>query len=175
MPPDLPAVPPTPSGNPRVPFTIADILDESRRYKPDVLQALRAFKREKPWAGTPEERAAKLRSLHGDLCIAYRLPTPPTIRCPSARGSGYDIASNTIHVATNLSVISYLHSFAMAMARDPKEASAWSVNLFKRMFPHSYARLVPVGPVLVRPENVHEAREAFGLNEPGTSGAGEVP
>jgi hypothetical protein len=172
MPPDSTppsgALPPNPAdqpANPRIPFTIADILDATRTYKPEVLRALTAFKREKPWAGTPQERAAKLRSLHSDLCIAYRMPNPPDIYVPSNRGGGYDIASNTIHVGQNLSVLTYLHSFAMSQPLEPKAASGWSVNLFKRMFPASYNRLVAVGPYLVRPADVQAAREALGITD----------
>ncbi len=165
--PDLPPSTPPSDGNPsrdqRFPFTIAEILDDTRTYKPDVLRALQAFKREKPWGGTPQERTAKLRSLHSDLCIAYRMPNPPELYVPSNRGGGYDLASNTIHVGQNLSVLTYLHSFAMSHPMEPKQAAGWSVNLFRRIFPQSYARLVPIGPVLVRPEDVQAAREAFGL------------
>lgn len=164
-----PATPPDPPPSRRGDYpTVASVLDDARTYLPDVLRALKSFRAEKPWQGTPQERINKLNCLHTDLCICYRLSPPPSLVIPS-HADGYHIERREIHVSNRLSVLSYLHEFAHAIGLSERAACGWSINLFRRIFPRSYANLVPVGHMLVRREDVHALREALGLEE------GDVP
>ena len=49
-----------------------------------------------------------------------------------------------------LSVLAYLHEFAHARGADERQACHWSINLFRRCFPRSFARCRAVGHTLVR-------------------------
>ncbi len=139
------------------PKTVAEILDDSRKYKPAVLKALRRFKNSRPWRGTLSERGDKLRRLHRSLCKAYRKTIPLVIDVPEAeqqRGNGcYDHESNEIILTGKLSVLTYLHEFAHATTagEDEFKACAWSVNLYKRIFPRSWARMKSTGHLVTKP------------------------
>lgn len=153
-------------------FTVADVLNPERKYPPDVLRALRAFRATKPWQGSPDERMSKLKCLHDDLCIAYRLADPPPLRFSNQQPDHYNLDSNEIVLSMRLSVLTYLHEFVHARDRgrsSEREAASWSINLFKRMFPRSYSQLVPVAHLLVRREDVQQVREAMGLDTTGES------
>ena len=47
-------------------------------------------------------------------------------------------------------MLTYLHEFAHARGYDERGACRWSLNLFRRCFPRSFARCRPVGHTLVR-------------------------
>ena len=65
-----------------------------------------------------------------------------------ANGS-YTPATHEIRLIGKLSVVTYLHEFAHARGADERQAVAWSVNLFARLFPRSFARLDQHGHTLV--------------------------
>lgn len=135
------------------PQTVAEVLDDGRKYDPRALRVLRAFRRSKPWRGTVRERLDKLRSLNAALAAAYGIAAPDLVHAPRQRGSSYySPAFHRIVLAGELSVVTFLHEFGHARGwRSERKVCAWSINLFRRVFPRSYARLEHEGHTLVRP------------------------
>ena len=131
--------------NSQYPQTVVECLDPSRKYKPAVLRAVRAFGRAKPWTGTIAERQAKFRELNVALSAAYGVEPPKLVFGSNPeRDSGsscYIPALNAI-ILHGYSVVSYLHEFAhFLFGRSERKACAWSLNLFRRCFPRSWTRL----------------------------------
>lgn len=129
------------------PQAVEECLDPDRTYKVSVLLAVKTFKRSKPWRGTVAERQQKFRTLNADLAGAYDLPIPrlvfETDENEDSGSSCFVPSSDTIILRGRLSVVSFLHEFAhfRFFGRSEREACRWSLNLFRRTFPRSWARL----------------------------------
>lgn len=128
------------------PATVVECLNPHRKFKPDALRAVRAYARSKPWQGSLGERQNKMRRLHAALAVAYdREPAKLIFAGPNDADSGrscYLPALDTIILRGPLSAISYLHEVSHWLrGADEREAVGWSVNLFRRVFPRSFARL----------------------------------
>jgi hypothetical protein len=138
------------------PQSIDEVLDPNRKYPPAVLQAIRAFRAAKAWQGSLSERQAKFQTLNTALAAAYSVE-PPTLvfENDDAQDSGsscYIPGSNTIILRGRLSVVTYLHEFAhFRFGRSERKACEWSINLFARCFPRSFARCVRDGHMLRKP------------------------
>jgi hypothetical protein len=142
-----------PSAN--YPSSVAEILDDRMTFRPDALRAVKRFARSKPWRGTVEERKAKFRRLNRDLARAYGIARPRLIfsqvqENPEVGNGWYQPSAHTIALVGKLSVVTYLHEFGHARGYDERKACRFSVNLFRRVFPRSFARCRPMGHVLVR-------------------------
>jgi hypothetical protein len=134
-----------------------DVLNSSRKYKPDVLRAVRAFKRAKPWTGTASEIRDKYLALHAELCRIYAKRTTLAFE-PSAVGSSFYIHDfDKIVLVGRPSVVTYLHEFGHALGKDERQTCAWSLNLFRRVFPRNFARCEFQGHMLLRPVNSRSA------------------
>lgn len=136
------------------PATVAEIIDESAKYRPAALRAVREFRRAKAWRGSVEERKAKFRTLNAALAAAYGIPEP-SLACnvdesQSSGSSYYRPDTHSIALNGRLSVVTFLHEFAHARGFDERQAVRWSVNLFRRVFPRSFARCRQVGHTLQR-------------------------
>ena len=129
------------------PATVAEVLDDSIRFKPAALAAVRDLARAKPWRGTPDERLAKLRRCLLELSTAYGIEPP---RLTVGAIDCFIPAFQQIQLTARLSVVTFLHEFAHARGFDERQAVRWSVNLFRRCFPRSYARCRHVRHTLVR-------------------------
>jgi hypothetical protein len=140
---------------PNYPATVPEVLDPAFRFKPAALRAVRAFARSKPWRGTLAQRKNKFRRLNRRLAAAYGIARPRLVFAGVAAGtpsgaSNYRPASHTITLAGKLSVVTYLHEFGHARGFDERRTCCWSINLFRRCFPRSFARCRAVGHTLVR-------------------------
>ena len=134
------------------PATVAEVLDQTKTYRPAALRALRRFKRSKPWRGNRGERLGKRIVLLVELSRAYGIPTPTLV---VGQRDSYTYGAHVLSLGPRMSVLSLLHEFAHAKGiRSERGACAWSINLFRRIFPRSFARLVPVGHTLIRPEDL---------------------
>ena len=126
------------------PATVAEILDDAMRFNRDAVAAVRAFARSKPWRGTASTRKAKLLGLRDALAEAYGMAKPKMrferITGACSGSSSYNTATNVITIRGKLSVVTFLHEFRHAMGGDERQATKWSVNLFRRCFPLSYGR-----------------------------------
>lgn len=139
------------------PNTVLECLQPNRKYSPAVLRAVKAFARSKPWRGTVTERQEKFRTLNNALAAAYSVE-PPILEFgdPDAdSGSSCFIpATNTIRLV-GLSVVSFLHEVAHArFGASERTACIWSINLFARIFPKSFARCRHDGHMLRAPRSL---------------------
>lgn len=128
------------------PQSVVEVLDTQRKYKPAALRAVKDFARSKPWAGSLMERQEKFRVLNEALAAAYGFEAPKLvfgINETMDGGSGcYLPALRTIILKGRLSVVTYLHEFAHFLyGGSERTACRWSLNLFRRCFPRSWARL----------------------------------
>lgn len=141
---------------PRYPKTVKEVLDDSRTYKPEVLRAMKRYRDSRPWNGTLTERVDKLRKLHRSLCRTYQTTLGLLIDVPEPQrklGNGYyKEQTREIVLTSKLSVLTYLHEFAHATvaAEDEFKACAWSVNLFRRMFPIAWRKMKFDGHMVVK-------------------------
>jgi len=150
-----------PSGSAANPYprTVRESIDDSMRFKRATVEAVKAFANAKPWRGNVAVRLNKMREAARALAAAYGTTTP-TIK--ATRGADcYSPSERTIYLNTSdggPSVITFLHEFAHHLGRDERGACRWSLNLFKRNFPRSFARLVPDGHTLRRRRPLIERR-----------------
>jgi hypothetical protein len=140
-----------------LPLTVESLLTDRQRFTPDSLRAVKALARSKPWRGTVEERLAKIQACCDKLVEAYGLDPIRVVR-GAARSSDpmdvkYDPSARTITYPDScdyISVVTFLHTFCIARGLGLRKRFAWSVNIFKRLFPLSFSRCVHVGPFLFR-------------------------
>jgi hypothetical protein len=135
------------------PATVAEVLVDGMKFKPDALRAIKRFRRSKAWRGTIEERLEKFRTLNRELAAAYGI-REPVFRFSAAPWSNgyYDPAEHAIGLIGSLSVVTFLHEFGHARGFGERGACRFSINLFRRLFPRSYARCQHSGHTLRRPD-----------------------
>ena len=146
------------------PQTVHEVLDPALKFKPAALRAVRAFARGKPWRGPLARRKDQFHRLNRDLAAAYGIAEPRLVFRGVGAGSfsgssHYRPLTHTITLAGKLSVVTYLHEFAHARGADERQACRWSINLFRRCFPLSFARCRAEGHTLVRNESHNNGRE----------------
>lgn len=129
------------------PATVAEVLDDRITYRPQALAAVRRLARAKPWRGTPTERFAKLQACLRELAAAYGIDCP---RLMIGSVDCYVPAANLIQLTPGLSVVTLLHEFGHARGFDERQTCRWSINLFRRCFPRSFAACRQDGHCLVR-------------------------
>ena len=113
-----------------------------RRYRLATREAVKAFRRSRPWQGNHEERAAKFQTVFTDLCRIYHVTCVLEIE-PDAMTRSNSFNSSCCCGVVNLtkfSVVTLFHEFAHAMGKDEWQACDWSLNLFRIMFPNSFSR-----------------------------------
>ena len=135
------------------PETIAEVLDENMTFNPSALRAVKAFAESKPWRGTVDERREKFRQVNAALSAAYGISTPALGFADSSDGdSGSSFYRPSAHAITltGLSVVTLLHEFCHARKMGERSATRWSTNMFRRVWPRSFARCVQDGHMLRR-------------------------
>lgn len=146
------------------PTSVSEILDDEMRFNPSGLRALRAFKSVKPWIGILDERHRKFRKLHEGLCGAYGLVPPPRLifgndHASCSGRSCYIPSMKTIVLRGRLSVVTYLHELAHARGMGERGACRWSINIFRRVFPHQFERCRHEGHMLRAVSPIHSSEE----------------
>jgi hypothetical protein len=135
------------------PATVAEVLDPPLTFRHATVEAVMRFARSKPFRGTQDERKRKYAAVHEELCAVYCKRTLLVFYVLDGGDSGashYRPTDDMIVLCGRLSVVTYLHEFAHALGRDERQAVRWSVNLFRRCFPRSFARCSTDGHVLRR-------------------------
>lgn len=141
------------SMNNHYPRTVAECVVPGRKYKPAVLRAVRAFAKSKPFMGTIAERQEKFKALNTAIAAAYNVLEPrlvfETDESQDSGSSCFVPASKTIILRGRLSVVTLLHEIGHSVfGRSERKACRWSLNLFRRCFPRSWARLQFEGHVV---------------------------
>jgi hypothetical protein len=147
------------SGMDNYPSTVAEVLDDSKRFKPAVLAAVRAFKASHPWRGSLDERHAKFRKLYADLSAAYDVEPPRLIfgndHVGDSGRSAYLPTMRTVILRGKLSVVTALHEYGHFLGKNERRACSWSLNLFKRIWPRLFANCRHDGHMLRAPIRLH--------------------
>jgi hypothetical protein len=148
------------------PQTVIEVLQPSMQFPLVVIETLRSFAQRGPWSGTIDERKQKFRSLNAALARACGIPKPELVfhglNGRNSRFSYYAPSQHRIALVGRLSVITYLHEFAHACGLGERGACAWSINLFRQVFPRQFGRLVHRGHLLVRPRDAPLVRHHTG-------------
>jgi hypothetical protein len=140
------------------------------KHNKAALKAAKAYAGSKPWRGTFEERASKIRTFHVALLEAYGLGTDLIIDTEggSPSNAGGFVTFDTpegdgaIVLRPGFAVMTYLRLFAEALEYDrdmqfsqvegvSSYAARWANGLFSKAFPISWAKLVNRNaPILTR-------------------------
>jgi len=162
------------------PKTVAEVLNDNIKFRSATNNAIIKFKLSKPWKGTRKEIKKKFRTLCHDLAEVYGIKEPRLefgepyeFEIPLLNGavlpsiSCYLPKSNKIYLESEYdgkySVVVLLHEFAHALHKDERQACRWSINLFRKHFPKSYAKLIPRRHLLYRPKSP-KLKQQPGLN-----------
>ena len=133
--------------------TPSEVTDDSLVFNEDVVEAVKAFARWKPWQGSLAARCEKFRNLHEALCpsgspaLMFDIPDVET----NSGDSRFNQDMNAIELRGKLSVLTYLFLYFFSEAFeavqngtfDGVEPMVKAMTLFKRVFPKSYAKLRP--------------------------------
>lgn len=140
------------------PETVLEVIDDGIEFRPRALRAVREFAEAGPWRGSLDERREKFRRLNKSLAEVYGIVEPSLrfglIDGSCSGGSHYMPALHQITLVGKLSVVTYLHEFAHARGMGERGACRWSINLFRRVFPRQFARLVGRAHMLIMPASI---------------------
>jgi hypothetical protein len=142
--------------------SVADVLDDGATFEPAALAAVRGLARGKTWQGTDAERLAKFNECAAALAAAYRFQAWTVALADAAHPASIDEEHHVLTV-DRLSVVTFLNFMGHARGHDAVGALRWSINIFRRCFPRSFARMRQVGPYLITPERAAE----LGVSEQG--------
>lgn len=129
------------------PTDLDDVIQDVK-YRRATLRAVRNFADMHPWDGNIVKRMAKFKALHEDLCriynVDYKLVFDSSVNLnESSWRSNCNLLTQTITLHGKLSVLTFLHEWGHAIkGRSEYEACVWSVNLFRRVFPDNFNRLL---------------------------------
>lgn len=146
------------------PKTVREVIMEVE-YSAEVMEAAQEYAKAKPWAGDAMERRAKLETFHASLNRATGRTTELRVISNNAIRDVlgcYNPAADIILIGDKMSVVTYLHEYGHALkGSSEREACIWSINLFRKVFPKSFAGLRAVGHMLVKPEIADNRLELF--------------
>jgi hypothetical protein len=135
------------------PQSVAEVLDAELRFNRAALAAVQSFARRRPYRQNAATRKQVILELCGRLSAAYGIACPRVVFHWSRGSSGsscYRPALHQIELRGRFSVVTVLHEFGHARGFGERAACRWSINLFARCFPRSFARCRQVGHTLVR-------------------------
>src|SRR5687768_12274351 len=135
------------------PATVAEVLRPPIQYPRRTVVTVRRLARSRPWRGTMPERMAKFERLHRDFCQIYGKTTGLVFGAMDGSCSGrshYIPSRDAIVLIGRLSVVTMLHEWGHVLhGHSERRACRWSIQLFARCFPRSFARCTHEGHVLV--------------------------
>ncbi|MEN6490376.1 MAG: hypothetical protein ABFC85_00115 [Rectinema sp.] len=153
-------------GMPRVtaagyPVNGADVMDENIRFKVDTIEAVRNFRAQKSMKAHDDVRFAALRTLLLDLMTVYGMTDWEVRWEPAAASASCSAMTSKVITLRSRSLVDALHEFRHAMQFDNLvrlrfsttaewDACRWSLNLFKRVSPRSFAKCHFEGHLLKR-------------------------
>lgn len=138
---------------------------EELQYKTETIRVMKQWRDEiKPFRpkeyseDNVDKRIEKFKWINSKLSQIYGIEEPiikkgiineESWNIPGASGSSMFDGSSII-LDGKFSVITYLHEFGHARGFDETDATIWSTNLFKRIFPISYSKLQGSNHTLVQ-------------------------
>jgi hypothetical protein len=135
------------------PETVTEVLDDAMRFSPAILRAVRDFANSRPWSGSLDDRKAKFRALNAAMALACGISAPELafgeIDGSFSGASHYNLTAHRVVLVGRLSVVTVLHEWGHVLGFGERDATAFSVNLFRRCFPKQYGRLLHRGHTLL--------------------------
>lgn len=142
------------------PETVVEVLDDEITYPKQLLRVMRIFAASNPWRGSIEVRKRKFTDVNRMMALVCRIEKPTlAFGCldgGSSRASCYLPKEHRITLTGTLSVVTFLHEFAHALGMGEQDACRWSINLFRKCFPRQYSRLLHLGHMLIRPQELSQ-------------------
>ena len=143
------------------PLNGADVMDDNIRFKVDALEAIRNFRTQKSMKAHDDVRFAALRTLLLDLMTVYGMTDWEVRWEPAAASASCSAMTSKVITLRSRSLVDALHEFRHAMQFDNLvrlrfsttaewDACRWSLNLFKRVSPRSFAKCHFEGHLLKR-------------------------
>jgi hypothetical protein len=139
--------------------TREEILSADVKHKPEVLRAVKLWKRHR-WIpalkleDAEERRCEKTRAIAALLAALsnyYDKPVNLVVATAASTSSFYRPATRTIHLHGSPSIITALHELGHHLfGRSELKACRWSVHLFIKIFPKAYEKLEWDGHMLKR-------------------------
>ena len=121
------------------------MVDDAATFRPAALAALRQFRAVHPFRLEAEAFVDAVGTLYGGLSAAYDMPVLTVRHRGPWEGdsieSRYDDLRHRVTLRGRASVLTALHEFGHARGYGEGGAVYWSVNVFRRVFPRSFARL----------------------------------
>lgn len=128
----------------------------NKEYSDEVIAAMKEFRGKHIWRIPLDEKIVATQKLFSRLCELYKIEGA-TLECQLEENAQDSFASRctpdtrTVTLVGKYSVITFLHEFAhLAFGASETKAVAWSINLFKIIFPRSFSRLDESGHTLIR-------------------------
>ena len=130
-----------------------DTRAQFQNFRQSVIEAVEDYAHSRPWRGTLYEQQFKISQLYDTLAAAHGVDRPRLLfggySDPDTTRSCYIPALKTIVLrGPRVSVVTALHEFAHHLGMGEEGARAYSIELFRRCFPNSFARCVTDGHVL---------------------------
>jgi hypothetical protein len=130
------------------------LISDDVEYSPEVIKACKYWRDNiHPFkTNSPQEALKKCEWLLPHIFKTFNKPIPTLSFIEAAHSNGaYYPFDNTITFYGKVSIITFFHEIAHAIyGSNEKTAVLWSVNLFRRIFPLSYSRLIADGHCLVK-------------------------
>lgn len=140
------------------PETVLEVLDDEITFTNELLRVVRLFAASNPWKESIKTRKRKFLDVNRMLAVACGIREPSLVfghlNGSSSGLSHYVTRDHRIVIVGKLSVVTFLHEFAHALAFDERKACTWSINLFRHCFPRQFSRLIHIGHTLVRPQDI---------------------
>jgi hypothetical protein len=133
-----------------------EILAVNQTFKPGVIGLVRNWKADwKTAKGADDAHKAMLvQVLAHELSDLYNRAHPTVVLAERAfeEHGTYNATTNVITLSPPVSIITSLHEIAHHLfGHSERQATTWSVHLFKRVWPKAFARLEWRGHMLVKP------------------------
>jgi hypothetical protein len=133
-----------------------EITSPSISYKTATIMAVKGWRNNTWKTAKSGDEATKITALQGlvtALNTVYTKTVSLVLDTEAPQGAHYHPESNTIHL-NKPSIITTLHEYAHALfGTSEKKACRWSVQLFAKVWPKSFANLEWNGHMLVRKPN----------------------
>jgi len=144
------------------PATVAECIRPDIKFKLGVIAAVKKFKDRKTFKTSNKTRLKYMQIMAKELSEVYEVEAP-TVTVEGidldkkvkdteedSGSSSYNREDKTITMRGKLSIVTFLHEFAHHLGKNERLAAIWSINLFRKTYPHQFRKLAAVGHTLRR-------------------------
>jgi hypothetical protein len=130
---------------------VAEAISDNVQFTPEIVQAVKNVRAAKLFQGTLAERQEKFRTFHAAMCKAMDVSIELKFK-PGRKLSAYRLTHKTGTLIGRLSLVTYFYIMSHAAQYDFNGQMTFSINLFRKYFPRSFARCEQQGLYLVHPK-----------------------